>query len=69
MSEFLLWGGFVFSLLWHLPTLWIYIFLLTGSGVVDDPHRGTITILITISLGLSGVSLCAFGYFAFLPKY
>jgi hypothetical protein len=72
MSEFFLWGGFVFSLLWHLPTLIVVMIIYLQSREPDfDPSgRASRENLVTFALCfLSGVSLCAFGYFAFLPKY
>lgn len=72
MSEFFLWGGFVFSLLWHLYILMFVMVIYLQSREPDYDHSGGVAVetLVTFALCLlSGVSLCAFGYFAFLPKY
>ena len=53
-GEWFLWGGFVFSCLWHLQA---HLF----ARVVPDEQ---LTIGY-INLGLSGVAFCAFGYLVF----
>ena len=62
MSDFFLWGGFVFSLLWHLVS-WLKVFINSDdTNVIPIHHRDAIAL---INLGLSGVALCVFGYLAF----
>ena len=70
MSDFFLWGGFVFTLLWH-GISW---FGNENSPVKesilgkDDSHfytKQTLHVLQKLNVGLSGVALCCFGYLAF----
>ena len=63
MSDFFLWGGFVFSLFWHVASWVVY----NGSRADDEVtiHDYIATVLKIINFGLSGVALCVFGYLAF----
>ena len=58
MSDFFLWGGFVFSVLWHgFSWIWMKV-----SG--EDTDKTDVMTIAMINLGLSGVALCGFGYLA-----
>ena len=58
-GEWFLWGGFVFSCLWHFLS-WA-----TNKFKYDESQEGIGIPLVLMNLGLSGVSLCAFGYLVF----
>ena len=80
MSDFFLWGGFVFSLLWHLA-LWMFVYervrdasfpvrkKTDGLNITESvfyTEINTIKFEVTIiNFALSGVALCVFGYLAF----
>lgn len=59
MVGFFLWGGFVFSLLWHIPALISSLFVIWEGRAGYESWVVTLT---HINCGLSGVSVCAFGY-------
>ena len=62
MSDFFLWGGFVFTLLWH-GISW----LVFGDLYQSDSNTvaGYEVQLAFTNVDLSGVALCCFGYLAF----
>ncbi len=71
MSDIFLWGGFVFTLLWH-GVSWTN----DKFPVSDDDsnfyekqtlfyEKETLYVLRLLNIGLSGVALCGFGYLAF----
>jgi hypothetical protein len=56
-GEFFLWGGFVLGCLWHLMSwLWASI----ANGETTEANQ-----LVLLNAGISGVTLCAFGYLLF----
>jgi hypothetical protein len=58
MSNFFMWGGFVFCALYHVIS---YLFILSPNNTRED---GTFGQHMT-NLGLSGIGLCYFGMQAF----
>ena len=58
-ADFFLWGGFVFTLLWHL---WSWACMTIRN---PDSDQASVQTLCLINLGLSGVALCMFGSLAF----
>ena len=58
LSDFFLWGGFVFTLLWH-GISWLVFRDLYHSDSDTEVQ------LAVTNVGLSGVALCCFGYLAF----
>ena len=61
MFSFFMWGGFVFSLVWHLSSL--RIMFVAIIDLADGVNHAADSIMINI--GLSGISLCYFGMLAF----
>ena len=63
-GEIFLWGGLVLSTLWHLVSWGLW----TLQVPLEHDQMGSVVVyqcLVVISIGLSGVSLCAFGYLLF----
>ena len=62
MSDFFLWGGFVFTLLWHSFAWRMFIVGPNNGTAFEKEFQMYVAI---INLGISGVALCCFGYLAF----
>ena len=60
MSDFFMWGGLVYSVIWH------FIALFWNHTEVQSPDTlNNVMNSAMINVGLSGVSLCYFGMQAF----
>ena len=60
MSDFFMWGGFIFCLIWHfvyLRTIWDNL----TNVVVDPKDEG----LVNLNAIISGIGLCYFGMLSF----
>ena len=58
MSNFFMWGGFVFCTLWHIGYLAVFYHNFTSG---DETSRE----IQALHVGISGISLCYFGMQAF----
>ncbi len=60
MSDFFIWGGFVYCVIWHL-------FAIFWNHTETLPSKTTVEIMNSamMNIGLSGVCLCYFGMQAF----
>ena len=64
MSDIFLWGGFVFTLLWH-GVSWTNDKFPVSDDDSNFYEKETLYVLRLLNIGLSGVALCGFGYLAF----
>ena len=62
-GEFFLWGGFVLGCLWHLFA-WVLGAATAGYSVTTEGNV-SLHVLVLLNVGISGVTLCAFGYLLF----
>jgi hypothetical protein len=60
MSDFFMWGGFVFCLLWHLMYLKVFFDILLSTELEQTAQE-----MINLNVIVSGIGLCYFGMQAF----